>query len=153
MDVLTESIDWTQKWIARARSPATRGVICLGGSIVDCRSGFVETGRGIQKLRRKELQLLAFLYEHLAATFSRAELLRQVWRCEATVLTRTVDQTVATLRRKIGDDSRQPKYLLTVYGIGYQLTDGQVLPASGPVSFASASAKELLSFPAAALPS
>ena len=37
------------------------------------------------------------------------------------MVTRTVDQTVATLRRKLNDDSTKPKYLLTIYGIGYQL--------------------------------
>jgi DNA-binding response OmpR family regulator len=50
----------------------------------------------------------------------RQQLLREVWQY-TNVITRTVDQTVATLRRKLDEDSANPKHLMTVYGIGYQL--------------------------------
>jgi len=35
--------------------------------------------------------------------------------------TRTVDQTISSLRRKLGDDAESPRYLITVYGVGYTL--------------------------------
>ncbi len=36
-------------------------------------------------------------------------------------MTRTVDQHVASLRRKLGDDGQQPHLIETVYGYGYRL--------------------------------
>ena len=44
-----------------------------------------------------------------------------VWNFAATLMTRTVDQTVATLRKKIESDPDQPQFLQTVYGVGYRL--------------------------------
>ena len=68
---------------------------------------------------RKELALLTYLYE-CGTPVCRDQLLRAVWNC-SNMVTRTVDQTVATLRRKLNDDSTNPKHLLTIHGIGYQL--------------------------------
>jgi len=52
---------------------------------------------------------------------SRDELLSKVWKCQQTMTTRTVDQTISSLRRKLGDDAESPRYLITVYGVGYTL--------------------------------
>jgi DNA-binding response OmpR family regulator len=41
--------------------------------------------------------------------------------CQQTMTTRTVDQTISSLRRKLGDDAESPRYLITVYGVGYTL--------------------------------
>src|SRR4030095_16317410 len=57
-------------------------------------------------LRGKELELLAHLYAHMGVTFTRPELLEAVWNCCPNLLTRTVDQIVATLRLK--DRNRSP---------------------------------------------
>ena len=91
----------------------------VGDCVVDCRTGVVQTPGRTQRLRRKELELLTYLHE-CGTPVGRDQLLRDVWNY-SNVVTRTVDQTVATLRRKLNDDSPAPKYLLTIYGIGYQL--------------------------------
>jgi DNA-binding response OmpR family regulator len=96
-------------------------VLRVGSSLVHRASGFVRTPKGEHRLRAKELELLTHLYDHTSATFTRDELLRSVWNCDAALLTRTVDQTVATLRKKIEADPQQPRFLQTVYGIGYKL--------------------------------
>ena len=121
MDALIECLAWTEEWIARERRPNAPERLLIGPSIIHTRTGLVEVAGETQRLRRKELELITCLYQNAAVTFSREELLRRVWNCESTVLTRTVDQTVATLRRKIGDNARAPRYLRTVYGIGYRL--------------------------------
>ncbi|HWN95637.1 MAG TPA: helix-turn-helix domain-containing protein [Methylomirabilota bacterium] len=99
----------------------TEASIRIGNSCVNLRSGAAQNPSGAHRLRRKELELLAFLYQHTGAVFSRDELLRRVWNYQGGVLTRTVDQTVATLRRKLNDGSAKRKHLVTVYGIGYRL--------------------------------
>ena len=96
--------------------------IRIGGSVICRRTGVVK-GTGLaEKLRRKELDLVSYLYENSARAVTRDELLSKVWHCSMLV-TRTVDQTIASLRRKLGDDCKQPKHLVTVYGIGYMLKD------------------------------
>jgi DNA-binding response OmpR family regulator len=99
----------------------TRASIRIGSWRVDPQSGAAQNPTGEQRLRRKELELLMFLHENAGAIISRDELLRHVWNYQGEVFTRTVDQTVATLRRKLNDNSAKPKYLLTVYGVGYRL--------------------------------
>ena len=37
------------------------------------------------------------------------------------MVTRMVDQTISSLRRKLGDDAESPRYLITAYGVGYTL--------------------------------
>ena len=101
-----------------ATSPAAFQV---GTCLVDGRTGIVHSPTGQHRLRAKELALLKHLRHHADVTFTRDQLLDAVWNCEPGVLTRTVDQTVATLRKKIEAQPRQPRFLQTVYGIGYRL--------------------------------
>ncbi|MBZ5643028.1 MAG: response regulator transcription factor [Acidobacteriia bacterium] len=71
-------------------------------------------------LSAREFQLLRYFIEHRGATLSREELLRQVWGYNADMYTRTVDVHVAGLRQKLEDDPKQPKFILTVQGLGYK---------------------------------
>ena len=112
--------DWTKP------EPPSQKILRVGDCVVDCRTGLVQTLGQTNRLRRKELELLTYLHE-CDTPVGRDQLLRDVWNC-SDMVTRTVDQTVATLRRKLNDDSSKPKYLLTIYGIGYQLR--KVLTAS-----------------------
>ena len=60
-------------------------------------------------------------YANAGRIISRDELLSKVWKCQQTMTTRTVDQTISSLRRKLGDDAESPRYSITVYGVGYTL--------------------------------
>lgn len=71
-------------------------------------------------LSAREFQLLRYLIEHRGATLSREELLKQVWGYSADMYTRTVDVHVASLRQKLEEDPKQPKFILTVQGFGYK---------------------------------
>jgi len=71
-------------------------------------------------LSAREFQLLRYFIEHRGATLSREELLKQVWGYSADMYTRTVDVHVASLRQKLEDDPKQPKFILTVQGLGYK---------------------------------
>jgi DNA-binding response OmpR family regulator len=119
MNLLDEN-NWSERLteLTEAESPSEK-TFRVGDCVVDCRTGLVQTHGDTRRLRRKELELLTYLHDS-GNPVGRDQLLRDVWNC-ANMITRTVDQTVATLRRKINDDSTKPKYLLTIYGIGYQL--------------------------------
>jgi two-component system alkaline phosphatase synthesis response regulator PhoP len=74
----------------------------------------------VVNLSAREFQLLRYFIEHRGATLSRDELLKQVWGYSADMYTRTVDVHVASLRQKLEDDPKQPKFILTVQGLGYK---------------------------------
>ena len=103
-----------------ALNPHDERRIRIGSSVICRRTGVVLASGSTEKLRRKELDLVSYLYENATRVISRDELLAKVWNCSM-VVTRTVDQTVATLRRKLGDDSHAPRHLITVHGLGYML--------------------------------
>ena len=62
------------------------------------------------------------LAERAGHVVSRDELLRVVWGYLDTPVTRTVDNMIARLRRKIEPDPKQPRYIRTAHGDGYRLT-------------------------------
>ena len=71
-------------------------------------------------LTRKEFDLLTFLAANTGQTFTRAQLLEQVWDYAWAGDTSTVTVHVRRLREKIEDDPSSPRHLLTVWGVGYR---------------------------------
>jgi len=71
-------------------------------------------------LSAREFELLHYLILHKGETVSRDQLLNQVWGYESSPNTRTVDNHIAKLRQKLEDDSSDPKFILTVHGVGYR---------------------------------
>ena len=83
--------------------------------------GLVSPAEESTPLTRGELDLMAALVNNLGKTVSRADLLAAVSSKEWSGMERSIDVLIGRLRRKLGDDPRQPKLLLTVHGIGYRL--------------------------------
>ena len=52
---------------------------------------------------------------------SRDEILEKIWGIEARADNRTVDNFIVKLRKKLEDDGKKPRHILTVYGLGYKL--------------------------------
>ena len=67
-----------------------------------------------------EFDILRYFISHRGRTVSRKQLLRDVWGISGDITTRTIDRHVASLRKKIEPDPTEPKYIETVYGIGYK---------------------------------
>jgi len=76
-------------------------------------------------LTRIEFKILATLAQHPGQTFSRAQLLDRLHGTVFEGYDRSVDAHIKNLRRKIESDPSNPKYILTVYGVGYRFTDEQ----------------------------
>ncbi|MCC7447725.1 MAG: response regulator transcription factor [Anaerolineae bacterium] len=68
-----------------------------------------------------EFNLLRVLLGNPGYVFTRAELIEQSFGYEYESLERTLDSHIKNLRKKLEDDPRQPHYIQTVYGVGYQL--------------------------------
>jgi len=71
-------------------------------------------------LTLKEYELLELLIKNPKKVFGREELLQKIWGYDYMGDTRAVDVCVTRLRKKIEDDSSNPKHILTVYGFGYR---------------------------------
>src|SRR5207244_5094025 len=71
----------------------------------------------------RELELLRYLIERKGETVSRERLLEDVWGYESYPSTRTVDTHIAKLRAKIGDSGSEPRWILTIHGVGYKFVD------------------------------
>jgi DNA-binding response OmpR family regulator len=73
-------------------------------------------------LTDREVAVMRRLAERVGHVVTRDELLRVVWGYVDTPVTRTVDNVIARLRRKIEPDPKQPRYIRTAHGDGYRLT-------------------------------
>jgi DNA-binding response OmpR family regulator len=73
------------------------------------------------RLTAREFDLLWFLASHPRRVFSRDQLMASVWGYTAALDTGTVTVHIRRLREKVEDDPSEPKYLETVWGIGYRL--------------------------------
>lgn len=77
-------------------------------------------GRSVE-LTPMEFELLAVLVRSPGRTFSRAQLLQQVQDSPLEGFDRTIDVHIRNIRAKIEPDPKNPRYILTVYGVGYRL--------------------------------
>ena len=92
----------------------------FGVAEIDARQYKVRTGGNTFEISARELQLLKFFHAHPDEVLSRNQILNAVWGIEYSGTTRTLDQHVAQLRKKIEPDSTHPRFLKTVYGVGYR---------------------------------
>ena len=96
-------------------------VFKIGAAAIDPKTFQVQRGRSVEELTARELKLLQLFRAHPGEVFSRDRLLNEVWGYNYYGTTRTLDQVMVQLRKKIGDNGGEPKHLLTVHGVGYKL--------------------------------
>ncbi len=118
--LLRRTCDWAEETNGQAvEVPAAE--LEIGNASVDCRNYEITVDGEVTSLTPKELELIRFLVEHRGVVLSRDEILEKVWGVKYFGTTRTLDQCVAQIRKKIGDHGRTPEHLLTVHGVGYKL--------------------------------
>ncbi len=74
-------------------------------------------------LTPKEFELLLYLVKHQGKVLTRDQLLNAVWNYDYVGDSRIVDVHVSHLRDKIEEDTRKPKYIKTIRGIGYKFEE------------------------------
>ena len=72
------------------------------------------------ELSSKEFAIMKYLIEHEQEVIHRHELLEKVWGFDVTPTTRTVDNYILDLRKKLEEDPSNPKHIITVRGAGYK---------------------------------
>jgi DNA-binding response OmpR family regulator len=90
--------------------------------ILDRATRLVQVGNQRVELTPSEFDLLAALMANPGRAFTRAELLDRVQGMAYEGYERTIDVHVRNLRSKIESDSRHPRYIETVFGIGYRFS-------------------------------
>jgi DNA-binding response OmpR family regulator len=93
----------------------------IGGITVDPKTFQLQRGKAVEELTARELKLLQLFHAHAGEVLSRDRLLNEVWGYNYYGTTRTLDQVIVQLRKKLGDNGGEPRHLLTVHGVGYKL--------------------------------
>lgn len=106
--------------LRRSAPRSGTGLHKFGPIRVDFRGTQVTRDGAPVYLTAREFQLLRYLIERAGTTLSRTEILREVWGYEGGTFSRTVDVHVASLRQKLEDTPKKPKWIVTVPGLGYR---------------------------------
>ncbi|WP_246075186.1 response regulator transcription factor [Gracilimonas mengyeensis] len=97
-------------------------ILQLGPVKIDLRESVVERPDNEEiELTSREVELIRYLLKSANEPVSRDELLEKVWRYEFSTNTRTVDVHISKLRAKIEMHPDDPRYLITLHGVGYML--------------------------------
>ncbi|MCQ2107886.1 MAG: response regulator transcription factor [Fibrobacter sp.] len=116
-----------------AQQAATEAAIAEAAQIPECLDffdihidikRFEATKNGVPlDLTNREFQVLKYFWNHKGDVITREELLKEIWGFtdENMPSTRTIDNHIVTLRKKIEDDQTNPKIIISVRGAGYKL--------------------------------
>jgi len=109
--------------LRRHGTPGLQGPVPVGMAVADFRRHQLLREGELLEVSAKELELLRYLVVHRGEVVSRDTLLAEVWGHQREVATRTVDNFIVRLRKKIELDPAAPRYLITVHGSGYKLIE------------------------------
>ncbi|MEV0071638.1 response regulator transcription factor [Amycolatopsis sp. NPDC050768] len=131
-DYLVKPYD-PRELVARARvllrraDPDDQGEppVRVGDLVLDPARFEVRVGDRPVECTAAEFRILTALASAPGRVFSRAQLVERVYGIDAFITERTIDVHIKNLRKKIEVDTRNPEYLLTVFGVGYKVRDGR----------------------------
>ena len=106
---------------ARSDSQAPAEPIVVGALRIDPGARSVTLSGEPVKLARREFDLLAELARNAGQVVTREDLMARVWDVNWFGSTKTLDVHIRTLRRKLGDDSANPRFIETLRGVGFRL--------------------------------
>jgi len=97
--------------------------LVVGGLRIDRRSREATLDGRPLDLTRKEFDLLAYLAEHAGEVVTKRAILAEVWQQAYGGADKTVDVHLSWLRRKLGETALEPRYLVSIRGVGVKLVD------------------------------
>ena len=105
---------------ALRRAGGARSVYKFGPVEVDLNNYVIRHSGLEERLSNREQELLRFLIEHSGQVLPRELLLTSIWQYNPNVTTRTVDTHILNVRKKLGDDAQNPRFIETMHGVGYR---------------------------------
>ena len=110
--------------LRRSERPAEAGAVVSAGDLrLEVDRMRVERSGRVVELTPTEFQLLETLARQPGRIFTRSQLLDAIHGVSFESYERAIDAHVKNLRRKLELDPRAPRYILTVYGVGYRFAD------------------------------
>jgi DNA-binding response OmpR family regulator len=103
------------------RSAPGNEEIRIGDVVVDPLKHELARKGKTQSLSFYEVELLRLLWERAGQPVTREEILEKIWGVPGHATTRSVDNFVVKLRKKIEEDAAKPRHIVTIYGTGYKL--------------------------------
>jgi DNA-binding response OmpR family regulator len=113
--------------LARVRALLRRGTpetSVVQGVRVDADARRAWIGDTELELTTKEFDLLSVLVSDAGKVVTREQIMREVWDSKWWGSTKTLDMHISWLRRKLGDDAHNPRYITTVRGVGFRFERG-----------------------------
>jgi DNA-binding response OmpR family regulator len=122
----------TAELVARVRALLRRSSGALGERVIEHGALRIDPARRVVErdgaavpLTTLEFDLLHFLAQRPGRVFSREALMEHVWGDDRVVDDRSIDSLVSRLRKKLEPDATKPRYVETVWGAGYRLTEAR----------------------------
>ena len=109
--------------VAGSQSSTAAEPIVIGELSIDLASRTVKASGIPVSLTPKEFDILAFLAANRGTVFSKEEIYRAVWRDEYLLDDSNIMAFVRKIRKKIEPEPDNPRYLLTVWGVGYKMAE------------------------------
>ncbi len=109
--------------LRRQQSKATHSTHRLGDLAIDLLGHSVTRSGQEVALTHKEFDILALLLERAGEVIPRDEFCDRLWGRDVYVTPRVIDTHIAALRKKLENDPNNPKYILSVRGVGYKLSE------------------------------
>ena len=108
-------------------APERVGALEVGPVTLDTARRSAELHGRELDLTRKEFELLELLLREAGSVVSRERLIDEVWDTNWFGSTKTLDVHVSSLRRKLGDDSADPRFIHTIRGVGFRFAAAEEL--------------------------
>ena len=104
----------------RSRETRLRKLSAEGGLVLETETHRVTLNGAKVELTSMEFELLRILMVSRGRVLSREMLLRKLRGIDAEIFDRSVDMLISRLRKKLDDDSRSPRFIKTIWRVGYQ---------------------------------
>jgi DNA-binding response OmpR family regulator len=100
---------------------STDELMVIGAATIDPRKHELTRKGKTETLSFYEIELVRLLWERAGQPVTREEILEKIWGMSGHSSTRTVDNFVVKLRKKLEENAANPKHIVTIYGTGYKL--------------------------------
>lgn len=122
-DVASGRLDAIELAVAGSRAGGAATPIVIDELSIDLASRTVKVAGAPVSLTPKEFDILAFLASNRGTVFSKEEIYRAVWQDDYLLDDSNIMAFVRKIRKKIEPEPDNPRYLLTVWGVGYKVAE------------------------------
>lgn len=110
-----------RRGIAQKREQQSHHEIFIGKNKIDFSMYVASIDDNPIKMSHTEFEILKYLWQRKNETVKRDDIMKQVYGIDGEVTSRTIDNFIVKLRQKLEVDAANPKFILTVHGVGYKL--------------------------------